>query len=388
MSIVKNSGLLLFALISLNIHAQTLEVSKISEGPMTSKIIFARFFDNKTIVFSGPDSSIHFVNLSTLEESRTISGLKGKPDAFEFSEDRKWIVSTSFDNEMNCWNLKSGALKYELGEYAPGYVCSKQIRFTPNNKSFAASYNCDFPVWKISKGKARDTLKTIEDECAYVIAYAKDGKKVYMGGNNNVWTLNPKNKKRIDLKNTKATSVITDIALSPDQKMLAVSGREGLLLLNADLSDKFQLKGHTDWINDIVFSPDSKFLYSCSGTLFGTDRTIRIWNTSNGECIKTMEGHTDDVNTIDISSDGKFLLTASSDFSMKIWSTISQKLICTIVPLKINNTLKYSYYSPSEIFYGPEEFFELVTIKKDGQEISSEKLSTKDAKEKLVQLFK
>jgi WD40 repeat protein len=154
------------------------------------------------------------------------------------------------------------------------------------------------------------------------------------------------------------------------------------------LSDKFELKGHTDWINDIAFSPDGKYLYSSSGSMFGKDRSLRIWSTETGECVKVLEGHTEDVDCIDVSPDGRYIVSASRDFSLKIWSTVTQQLICTIVPLKTGKEVKLFYYTPTGIFYGPEEFYGLVSITKGGKTLAPADLRSNDAKAKIIDALK
>ena len=48
------------------------------------------------------------------------------------------------------------------------------------------------------------------------------------------------------------------------------------------------LRGHTDTINRIAWSPDGRFLASPSD-----DQTIRIWDVARGECVAVLEGHED-----------------------------------------------------------------------------------------------
>ncbi|MBC7864552.1 MAG: hypothetical protein IAF38_16375 [Bacteroidia bacterium] len=372
--------------ISFTTNAPGLEVAPISENKTTSWIYYTRFLNDKTIAFSGPDSSVHLLDLTNLSSKR-INGMQGKPDAFAFSKNGKWMVATSVDNEIKFWDLKTGKVKYSYGEYAPGYVNTKRMWFFPGDETFAISGSCDFGVRNTVDGTIGDTIKGMPDECAYVLAYTKDGSKIYAGGNSNVWLYDLKLKKVLATKNIEKISVVTDVALSPDQKSLVVAGREGMLLLNADLSDKFELKGHTDWINGIKFSSSGKFLYTCAGSMFGKDRSVKIWNPVSGACVKTMEGHTEDVDALDVSPNGKLIVTGSRDNTIKVWNSKTQQLVCTVVPMIINNEMKFFFYTPSGILYGPNEFFSLTTVKKDGTEITSAPID-EAAKAKIIKVFK
>ena len=44
------------------------------------------------------------------------------------------------------------------------------------------------------------------------------------------------------------------------------------------------LEGHSSWVNSVAFSPDSARLASAS-----SDWTVKIWDTSSGKCLQTLE---------------------------------------------------------------------------------------------------
>ena len=50
----------------------------------------------------------------------------------------------------------------------------------------------------------------------------------------------------------------------------------------------FTLEGHRGWVRCVCFNPDGRRLASSS-----MDRTVRLWDTETGACVKALEGHGD-----------------------------------------------------------------------------------------------
>ncbi|UVK50943.1 TIR domain-containing protein [Mesorhizobium sp. AR02] len=75
------------------------------------------------------------------------------------------------------------------------------------------------------------------------------------------------------------------------------------------------LLGHTDRINDAVFSPDSKLLVSVSN-----DGSARLWDTTNGKPVATLVGHHGVIYRALFSPDGRKILTISQDHTARLWS--------------------------------------------------------------------
>jgi WD40 repeat protein len=66
----------------------------------------------------------------------------------------------------------------------------------------------------------------------------------------------------------------------------------------------------------LTVSPDGRYL-----AVGNWDKTIRVYDTSNGSMIVQLVGHRDHVNALAFTPDGKRLASASSDTSVLIWDT-------------------------------------------------------------------
>lgn len=115
-----------------------------------------------------------------------------------------------------------------------------------------------------------------------------------------------------------SNSNMTHDADSADNVRVGESPVPGLTL-------KYILRGHTDSINRIAWSPDGKFLASPSA-----DGTVRIWDLSRGECKMVLEGHLGYVMSVVWSPDGQCLASASYDHTIRLWDAVSGKCLRTL----------------------------------------------------------
>ena len=318
--------------------------------------------DSKTIAAASDDKTILLWDARTGKNLQILMGHTKPIYAVKFSPDGKTIVSQCGDKTIRMWNVYTGELIRTFNAF------QGPIAFSPDGNTILGTSSSSPRQLQMLNVMTGELIKTLHwRNLVTSAAYSPDGNRIAAGddgGTIRLWDATTGQ----TIKTFKAhTEFVHDVVFSPDGKTLATASRdatmrwwdihtgeniktfseylggrpyikyspdgntiaierhdEGWLRDAATGKHLKTLKGHTQYIAGIAFSPNKKLIATGSA-----DKTARLWNAHTGENIKTYKGHTHTVYTPVFSPDGNKLATRCNDSALRLWDISTGKNIIT-----------------------------------------------------------
>ncbi len=157
--------------------------------------------------------------------------------------------------------------------------------FGENDKYLAMGGDKSLRLWDYTNKEAKVVGMNIDGDFVRAIAASPDMKFVaYVGNEGKIDFLDCATGKKRKMPElgyelfAGATGKLTSITYSKDGKLLAAAGISGLVYVWQAQSGTplVHFKGHEGYVNDIVFSPDNRYLFSASA-----DKTIKMWDVTD-----------------------------------------------------------------------------------------------------------
>jgi WD40 repeat protein len=288
------------------------------------KFILARFSpDGRTLATLAGDNGVPCV-----AELWDVAGRKVRlrlplpeADAFSthdisFAPDGKLVATCGQSPDVILWDASTGR---EVHRFR-GHLSVMRTTFSPDGRTLvAASNNGTVQLWDVATGEPR-SASADPPIGVYDLRYADGGRRL-LGASDRVRAWDPATGR--DLRRfPEVPRAYRLTALSPDERLLAGVDTEGVVRL-WDAATGREVRalpgGASRFVRNPQFSADGK-------RLFATDRNkvIRVWDVANGKELHRLTGHNGWADQLVTSPDGRWLATASADraagdFAIRLW---------------------------------------------------------------------
>ena len=207
-----------------------------------------------------------------------------------------------------------------------GYFGS--LAFSPDGKHIAmgtgyrfndSPTRSDLRVWEIAtRTEISDEPLFKSDRVISNLTFTSDGKSLFAlthDGTIRMWDATSWSRlKRNLVSPVRSTAAMQ---LSPDGRVLAVGGGNGLALLDVESGDSRHLFREHD-IYDVAFSSDGKTLVATTN-----DRKVMLVNAESGMLLTSLIGHNATVVACDFTQENDKLVTVDQNSNLRIWEAMS-----------------------------------------------------------------
>ncbi|HUG68926.1 MAG TPA: protein kinase [Pirellulaceae bacterium] len=282
-------------------------------------------------IVTGGDTTLKIWDAKTGHEVRTLRGHPGNVFSVCFSPNGKLIASGSFDNSLRIWDAEAGEQLHSLNRHSGAIHC---VDFSPDSKRIVSGSGDLFNpnttpgeviVWDAEQGKELFPLRG-HSGSVRCVNFSPNGKLIVTAGGDRtikIWSSDTGQ----EIRTLRGHSgPVTCVRFAPNGRRL-VSASESpksigttpipgeIRIWDAETGQELQpLRGHTDNVTCVRFSPDGQRIFSVS-----SDETLRIWDAEKGHELLICRGHSADIKSVAVSSDGKRIVSGSTDGTARLW---------------------------------------------------------------------
>lgn len=275
-------------------------------------------------VSTGKDIGLY--DLQTRQRFRTLYPRGGGVIGLAFSADGNWLAAGSrygsqtegYAGDIQIWN---GAFLRPLGAvYAKDRAISS-LAFTPDSHLLAVAFSspdADKNSVDFFNTRTWEITGTLHTGAVLNIAIAPIG-GIFASMPDRyairIWRL--RDGKLLNTLYTSFTGAVSSMAFNPAGNLIATGHYDGTIHLwdigSGQAIETMQTEGV---VQSLAFSPDGKLL--ASGSSY-QDSGVRLWNSTDGTLLQTLEGQTGGVEYLLFSPNGGYLVSASYDGSLRLW---------------------------------------------------------------------
>ncbi|MEM9953114.1 MAG: protein kinase [Chloroflexota bacterium] len=303
--------------------------------------------DNRQLVSVANDGLGIVWDVETGTEILQLRGHRGPITGVDYAPDSTQIATSSGDDSIILWDAITGEIVNQLTGHSDSV---RSVVYSPQGDSLiSASRDTTLILWDVATGQMIRTLSGHSDSVQSV-DFSTSGRQIVSGGFDRVVIIWDVETGAIVSRLIGHNDEVTSVAFSPtDRSIVSTSCAErdiertcirGEILIWDPLSGRERLNflGHTEIINDAIFTADGRQVLTAS---CGTQRQnsciageTLIWDIINTtDRIQQLNGHDSSVYSVDYDHDSQRLLSGGGsllledqpqgDTSIVLWDTTS-----------------------------------------------------------------
>jgi WD40 repeat protein/serine/threonine protein kinase len=289
--------------------------------------------DGQTLVTTALDKTMHLRDAATGREKATLGAATTPVASLAFSRDGKTLASGNSDGTVRLWNAKTGQLQATFMGHVN--LVTSVVLALDGRTLASASGDGVIKLWD-----AATTLGprlTPVERGVLALTFTQDSKAAVLDRGATIHFFDPPTgKKQRSLGLGKSRGGFRSGALAPGGGIAAfIDADNNALLFDSTSGKELHRIKMGDGFNDaLAFSPNAQVLAVGRGLRNKSFEVVSgevvLWDAVTGMQRATLKGHSDRVVSLAFSPDGQTLASGSDDQTVKLWNVAEGKEIATI----------------------------------------------------------